>query len=57
VLEASLMKYKKETILQKLETMGRFTVYTKQLDMVMYNDMITDHYIEEFCKQYVPKES
>ncbi len=56
VLEASLMKYKEDTILQKLETMGRFTVYTKQLDMVMYNDMITDHYIEEFCKQYVKKE-
>ncbi len=54
VVEASLMKYKKETIEQKLEIMGRFTVYTKQLDMVMYNDTITNHYIDEFCKQYIP---
>ncbi|MGO9611864.1 MAG: PEP/pyruvate-binding domain-containing protein [Dissulfurispiraceae bacterium] len=53
VVEASLMKYKKETIERKLEAMGKFTVYTKQLDMVMYNDAITDHYIEEFCNTHI----
>ena len=56
VLEASLMKYKRETLEQKIEVMGRFTVYTKQLDMVMYNDMITESYIAEFCRLYIPKE-
>jgi pyruvate,water dikinase len=54
VIKASLTKYKKETIEQKLEIMGKMTVYTKQLDMVMYNDAITDSYIAEFCSSYIP---
>lgn len=53
VVEASLMKYKKETIAEKLEIMGKFTVFTKQLDMVMYNDAITDGYIRQFIKQHI----
>lgn len=57
VVEASLMKYKKETIEEKLEIMGKFTVFTKQLDMVMYNDAITDGYIKQFIKQHIPKKS
>lgn len=55
VVEASLMKYKRETIEEKLEIMGKFTVFTKQLDMVMYNDAITDGYIKQFIKQHIPK--
>lgn len=55
VVEASLMKYKKETIQEKLEIMGKFTVFTKQLDMVMYNDAITDGYIKQFIKQHIPR--
>lgn len=55
VVEASLMKYKKQTIEEKLEIMGKFTVFTKQLDMVMYNDAITDGYIKQFIKQHIPK--
>jgi len=54
VIKASLTKYKKETIEQKLEIMGKMTVYTKQLDMVMYNDAITDSYIAEFYNTYIP---
>ncbi|HSW61796.1 MAG TPA: PEP/pyruvate-binding domain-containing protein [Dissulfurispiraceae bacterium] len=53
VVEASLMKYKKETIQEKLEIMGKFTVFTKQLDMVMYNDAITNGYIAQFIKQHI----
>ncbi|MBA4348745.1 MAG: hypothetical protein C0415_01970 [Thermodesulfovibrio sp.] len=53
VIEASLTKYKKPTIEKILEIMGKLTVYTKQLDMVMYNDAITEHYIEEFCKEHI----
>lgn len=57
VVDASLMKYKQETILEKLEIMGKFTVFTKQLDMVMYNDAITDGYIKQFIKQHMPNKS
>jgi len=57
VVEASLMKYKKQTIEEKLEIMGKFTVFTKQLDMVMYNDTITDGYIKQFIKQHIPKKA
>ncbi|MCX8030633.1 MAG: PEP-utilizing enzyme [Thermodesulfovibrionales bacterium] len=55
VINASLMKYKKDQLENILEIMGRLTVYTKQLDMVMYNDAITDFYIEDFCKMYIKK--
>ncbi len=57
VVEASLMKYKKQTIEEKLEIMGKFTVFTKQLDMVMYNDAITDGYIKQFIKQHISKKN
>jgi pyruvate,water dikinase len=55
VIEALFSKYRKTMIEEKLEQLGRLTVYTKQLDMVMFNDAITDLYIEEFIKQYVSK--
>ncbi len=55
VVNASLMKYRKDQIEKTLEVMGKFTVYTKQLDMVMYNDAITDFYIEDFCKMHIKK--
>jgi pyruvate, water dikinase len=55
VIDANISKYRKNMIEEKLETLGRLTVYTKQLDMVMYNDAITDLYIDEFIKQYVSK--
>ncbi|HSW61838.1 MAG TPA: PEP/pyruvate-binding domain-containing protein [Dissulfurispiraceae bacterium] len=45
IVNASLMKYKKSQIEERLEVMGKLTVFTKQLDMVMYNDSITDCYI------------
>lgn len=55
VIEALLMKYKRATIEATLEVMGKLTAYTKQLDMVMYNDAVTDMYISEFIKKYVAK--
>ncbi len=57
VVDASLMKYRKDTIQEKLEIMGKFTVFTKQLDMVMYNDAITDGYIKQFIKQHIPQKA
>lgn len=53
VINASLMKYTKSQIEKTLEVMGKLTVFTKQLDMVMYNDAITDFYIEDFIKTHI----
>jgi pyruvate,water dikinase len=53
VIDATLTKYKKPDIERKLEAMGKLTVYTKQLDMVMYNDAITESFIEDFCEEHV----
>lgn len=55
VMNATLMKYRKDQMEKTLEVMGRLTVFTKQLDMVMYNDAITDFYIEDFCRAYIKK--
>jgi pyruvate,water dikinase len=53
VINANITKYRKESIEERLEILGKLTVYTKQLDMVMYNDAITDWYIEEFIKEHL----
>lgn len=53
VINAILTKYKQTTIEEKLEILGRLTVYTKQLDMVLFNDAVTDMYIEQFIKEHI----
>ncbi len=53
VINAILTKYKQKMIEEKLEVMGKLTAYTKQLDMVMFNDAVTDMYIEQFVKEHV----
>lgn len=53
VIDAMLTKYKQSTIEEKLEMMGRLTVYTKQLDMVMYNDAVTDMFVEDFIRDHM----
>ncbi|MEW5746527.1 MAG: PEP/pyruvate-binding domain-containing protein [Nitrospirota bacterium] len=57
IIDAMLTKYKRSTIEGKLEVLGRLTAYTKQLDMVMYNDAVTDMYINEFISKYLRKPS
>jgi pyruvate,water dikinase len=54
VVDAILTKYKQSTIEEKLEVMGKLTAYTKQLDMAMFNDAVTDMYIEQFVKENIP---
>lgn len=56
VIDAMLTKYKQSVIEEKLEVMGRLTVFTKQLDMVMYNDAVTDLFVEEFLRDHLKKE-
>ncbi|HTG01775.1 MAG TPA: PEP/pyruvate-binding domain-containing protein [Nitrospirota bacterium] len=53
VMNASLTKYDASDITDKLEVMGKLTVYTKQLDLVMYNDALVDQHISQFITQHI----
>ncbi len=53
VVNAVLLKFKRPEIEKRLEAMGRMTVFTKQLDMAMYNDDITDWYRDEFVRDHL----
>lgn len=53
VIDAVLLKFRQSAIEQRLEIMGRLTVYTKQLDMAMFNDDITDWYRDEFVRDHM----
>ena len=55
VINAMLTKYKQSAIEERLEIMGKLTAYTKQLDMVMYNDDVTDMFIEDFARDHMKK--
>jgi pyruvate,water dikinase len=55
VMNAILLKYKQSTIEDVLVIMGKLTAYTKQLDMAMFNDAVTDMYIDQFIKEYIRK--
>jgi len=52
-MKAALMKYPASQMETKLVIMGKLTAYTKQLDMVMYNDAVTDMFIEDFIRDHV----
>lgn len=52
VLSAVLTKYKQADIEKKCEILGKLTVFTKQLDLIMYNDTLIDQRIEEFVKEH-----
>jgi pyruvate,water dikinase len=53
VINAIITKYNQEAIENKLEIMGKLTAYTKQLDMAMFNDAVTDMYIEQFINEHI----
>jgi pyruvate,water dikinase len=52
VINASLSKYNDTDIESKLKILGKLTVYTRQLDLIMYNDALTDQYIKEFITDH-----
>lgn len=56
VLHAILTKFDTPTIEKYLEIFGKLTAYTKQLDMALFNDAITQMYIDEFIKKYIKEE-
>lgn len=53
LIEARLAKYAPEKMLERLELLGKLTLYTKQLDMVMFSDGIVDWYIKDFLREHV----
>jgi pyruvate,water dikinase len=55
IMNAMLTKYKQATIEEKLVVMGKLTAYTKQLDMAMFNDAVTDMYVDQFIKEHIKK--
>ncbi len=52
LITASITKYRPPEMESSLETLGRLTAFTKQLDMALYNDAITDMFIEEFLSRH-----
>ena len=52
-LEARLAKYPLEQMTQRLILFGKLTLYTKQLDMVLFSEGIVDWYIKDFIREHV----
>jgi pyruvate,water dikinase len=52
VIDAIITKYKKSQLEEKLEILGRLTVYTKQLDAIMHDDASTELHMEEFIGEH-----
>ena len=53
VVRAVAAKYRRPELERTLEAMGRLTAYTKQLDMAMFNDAVTDWYRDEFVREHL----
>ncbi len=56
-VNAVLAKYKQSTIKETLCILGKLAAYTKQLDAVLYNDAVTDMYIDQFVNEQIRKPS
>ncbi|MDP2167456.1 MAG: PEP/pyruvate-binding domain-containing protein [Thermodesulfovibrionales bacterium] len=55
VIDANLTKYRQSDIEETLEKMGKLTVYTKQLDMAMYNDAVTEMFLNDFLRLHLSR--
>ena len=53
VINAVLTKFRQADMEKRLEVLGKLTAYTKQLDMALFNDAITDWYIAEFVREHM----
>ena len=53
VIRATAAKYRRPELERTLEAMGKLTAYTKQLDMAMFNDAVTDWYRDEFVREHL----
>jgi pyruvate,water dikinase len=52
-IEGRLAKYPLEQMTQRLILFGKLTLYTKQLDMVLFSEGIVDWYIKDFLREHV----
>jgi len=52
-IEARLAKYPLKQMTQKLVLFGKLTLYTKQLDMVLFSEGIVDWYIKDFIREHI----
>lgn len=52
-IKARIAKYSPEQMAQKLILFGKLTLYTKQLDMVLFSEGIVDWYIKDFIREHV----
>ncbi|MCL4503271.1 MAG: PEP-utilizing enzyme [Deltaproteobacteria bacterium] len=52
-IEARLAKYPPEQMAQRLLWFGKLTLYTKQLDMVLFSEGIVDWYIKDFIREHI----
>ncbi len=52
-IEARVAKYPLEDMARRLTLLGKLTVYTKQLDMVLFSEGIVDWYIKDFLREHV----
>ncbi|HEY5997690.1 MAG TPA: PEP/pyruvate-binding domain-containing protein [bacterium] len=53
VIRAQAAKYRRPALERTLEALGRLTAYTKQLDMAMFNDAVTNWYRDEFVREHL----
>lgn len=53
VIDAILTKYTIPEIEKRLEILGKLTAYTKQLDMVLFNNAVAQMYTEDFIKKHI----
>jgi pyruvate, water dikinase len=54
IIHAVITKDAKPSLEEKLEILGKLTVYTKQLDAVMHDDSSAELHLEEFVRDYFP---
>ncbi len=52
LIEARIAKYPQEEMANRLTLLGKLTVYTKQLDMVLFSEGIVDWYIKDFLREH-----
>ena len=53
LIEARLAKFPPQEMDQRLQMLGKLTLYTKQLDMVLFSEGIVDLYIKDFLQEHV----
>ena len=57
VIDALITKDTQRNLEEKLSVLGKLTVYTKQMDAIMYDDEVTAKYLEEFLRESFPADA